>query len=100
MCKFCGFYQAVSEDADQLRPCVHGCKHLCAGAPYITWVPAAASVFTCGACKAEGLDVESYVGSAPTEDPGHLWWKVPQNLSAVKYREFWNANGASGSVYF
>ncbi len=99
MCKFCGFYQAVSKDADQLRPCVHGCRPFVAGAPYITWVGAGATVFECGGCGVEDLGVDSYVGLAPRGNPGHPWWKVPQNLSAAEYRAFWNANDAPGKTY-
>ncbi len=99
LCKFCGFYQQVGLVPKQLRPCCHDCRPLVARAPYITWLPRGAMVFTCGACETRAMDVEGHQCTSPTEDLDHPWRKVPQNLSAEKYREFWEQNGAPGKVY-
>ncbi len=101
LCKFCGFYQQVAAEPEQLRPCVHACGKvpLVAGHPYITWVGSWQQSFDCDYCGSTGLEVEANPASVPAHDSAHPWWNVPASGSWAQYREFWANNGAPERVY-
>lgn len=89
-CRFCGFHQVVGKRASRALPTVHGCPGWpeVARAPYIWWVPADVEAYECVFCK-RTVPVSEHLVTAPSEDPQHPWWRVPQGKSRFYYARFW-----------
>ena len=96
-CRFCGFSQRVLCEPTRLRPVAHDCDDWpdCAGAPYIWWIPMEERWYTCSFCghrvavRGGNSFVKSAAITAPSDDPSHAWWKVPQNQSYGAYYKYW-----------
>lgn len=90
MCKFCGFYQGVDEEPEQLRPCAHQCENQTEilGAPEIQWVSPDETTYSCFHCDEE-VDAEDSTIVPPVENDAHPWTEVPQGLTYGQYYEFW-----------
>lgn len=97
-CRFCGFYQEVGARPVRLKPVVHGCKPWpeCAKAPYVWWVHPKEQWYDCPFC---GLRVpvtgnngfmKGTLVTAPSDDPAHPWWRVPQDRDYAYYLRFWH----------
>lgn len=89
-CTFCGFRQEVGKPAERDRAWSHGCEPwpLVAGAPHVEWAAPGVPEVPCPYCG-RAAEVESHLVTAPADDPGHPWWKVPQGLSGVDYLGYW-----------
>jgi hypothetical protein len=96
-CRFCGFYQEVGQQPKRRRPVAHGCDEWpeIAGAPYIWWIAPDERFFVCAFCGQRAPAETSNVFmkgagiTAPSDDPGHPWWNVPQDESYSFYYNFW-----------
>lgn len=89
-CRFCGFTQHVGRGAERYVATVHGCEFWpeCAKAPYLWWVRATRSSYTCPYC-AKKVAVASHRVTPPADDRHHPWWKVPQGRKRSYYLRFW-----------
>ena len=96
-CRFCGFYQMVGQRPRRLRPVVHDCEEWpeIADAPYIWWIASDERWYECSFCgkrtpvERSNTFVRGTGIVAPSDDPTHPWWHVPQDQSYAYYREFW-----------
>ncbi len=98
-CRFCGFYQQVGQQCSRRRPVAHDCDNWpeVAGAPYVWWVAADVRWYHCTFCDNPRVPVATSnvfsKGSgivAPSDDPQHPWWHVPQDQSYAFYYKYWN----------
>lgn len=99
-CRFCGFWQEIAEAPQRAIPLVHDCESWpqAARAPYLWWVPPSRSSLTCPFCDA-AAPVAAHRVAAPSDEPEHPWWKVPQGRPADYYRRFWeNWEATKGRV--
>jgi hypothetical protein len=89
-CRFCGFYQRVLERPRRAQPSVHGCAWWpeVARAPYIWWAGPGEAEYRCPFCQAR-VKAANHKVTAPSDDPGHPWWKVPQGRNRFYYSRFW-----------
>jgi|SRR5436309_3216259 len=96
LCKFCGAYQATGGPMVQCLATVHNCQQwlTVAGAPYIWWVQPHETQHPCPYCGAS-VQVAAARVKRPVEDPGHAWWRVPQNMSFDEAARFWVQQGAA-----
>jgi hypothetical protein len=93
LCTFCGFAQDVGGPEGRYRPTAHGCAAWpeVAGAPYIAWVPPDVESYECPVCGGR-VTVANALVVAPADDPGHPWWRVPQDLrSATEWLALWRS---------
>lgn len=96
-CRFCGFYQEVGQQPTRRQPVAHNCDKWpeVAGAPYVWWVAADQRSYHCSFCDNAAVIETSNVfakGSgivAPSDDPHHPWWHVPQDQSYSFYYKYW-----------
>lgn len=101
-CRFCGFWHEISEAPRRAIPVVHGCGEWpqVARAPYLWWVLPGVTSFACPFCGHQA-EVAACRVTAPSHDPQHPWWKVPQRRDADYYRRFWeNWSITKGRVVF
>ena len=63
--------------------------------PYIWWIDADEAWYHCNFCEKRASVGRSNVFSkgsgivAPSDDPHHPWWNVPQDQSYSFYHEYW-----------
>ena len=96
-CRFCGFYQEVGQQSTRRRPVSHDCDQWpeIAGAPYVWWIAPDERWFHCNFCDRRAAVETSNVfmkGSgitAPSDNPNHPWWHVPQDQSYSFYYSYW-----------
>jgi len=89
-CRFCGFYQAVDSPPTRGQAAAHRCATWpeIARAPYLWWLPPGSESYHCPFCDEQVTLAESRA-TAPSDDPSHPWWKVPQGRSRFYYARFW-----------
>jgi hypothetical protein len=89
-CRFCGFYQRVDERPRRAVPSAHGCAWWpeIARAPYLWWVLPEDPEYRCPFCQAK-VKPADHAATAPSDDPAHPWWKVPQGRNRFYYMRFW-----------
>jgi hypothetical protein len=89
-CRFCGFYQAIGEPGTLARPTAHGCANWpeIAKAAYVWWSPPTEHSYRCPFCG-ETVQVANHIMRAPSDDPQHPWWRVPQGKNRFYYARFW-----------
>ena len=96
-CRFCGFHQEVGQQPTRRRPVNHDCNQWpeVAGARYVWWVAPDERWFHCSFCDQRAPVESSNVFSkgsgivAPSDDPQHPWWHVPQDQSYSFYYDYW-----------
>jgi hypothetical protein len=75
----------------------HGCAEWpeIAKAPYLWWVQPADKFFQCPYCgqrvpvAAPNAFARGVLTKAPSDDPEHPWWRVPQKRPYNFYYKFW-----------
>ena len=96
-CRFCGFHQQVGQQRSRRRPVAHDCEKWpdVAGAPYVWWIDTDETWYHCSFCHNRAPVGRSNVFSkgsgivAPSDDPHHPWWNVPQDKSYSFYYKYW-----------
>jgi hypothetical protein len=93
-CKFCGFWQNVGERVIIHFAVVHDCDRntSIAAAPEIQWVAPHERIVKCYGCQ-QDFEVAGFIITAPSDDPSHPWWNVPQGLSYDDSIIFWQSQG-------
>jgi hypothetical protein len=98
MCKFCGFFQNVGGDPQQLIPTVHSCgRPAVLGTPYVQWAQPSETTRQCEGCG-DTYSVASHTAQRPHDDTHHPWHQVPTSGTFEDYAAFWALNGL-GKVY-
>ncbi|HET7038318.1 MAG TPA: hypothetical protein VFH97_00430 [Gemmatimonadales bacterium] len=89
-CRFCGFLQVVNQPPNRAVPAAHHCPTWpeVAKAPYVWWLAPGVTSYHCPFCDEQVTLEESRV-TAPSDEPSHPWWKVPQGRSRFYYARFW-----------
>jgi len=89
-CRFCGFFQDVDGPPTRAHPSIHGCPEWpeVARAPYVWWLAPRAEEYQCPFC-AQMVRAADAPATAPSDDPAHPWWKVPQTRTRFYYSRLW-----------
>jgi hypothetical protein len=89
-CRFCGLHQDVNGPPTRARPSIHRCSTWpeIARAPYIWWLAPGREEYHCPFCD-QTVQLAATLGTVPSDEPQHPWWKVPQNRTRFYYARFW-----------